>query len=261
GQKGGIWGPGALPTDGTSVFPITGNTSFGGNTWEGGEAVVRLGKGATFSGKTADYYAPTNWKNLDDADQDLGGASEVIFDLAGASKPHLIAVGGKDANMYVLNRDDLGGVGTTKGTELLKMGVGTGQVKGAPAVYTTSQGTYVAFHIESGTGASCPNGKQGNIVAVKVTESASGTVAGSIAWCSAASGLGSPMVTTSDGTSNPIVWAASNALYAFDGDTGATIVDGTKTAMASGVQGWNVPIAAKGRIAVGISGQLYLFAP
>jgi hypothetical protein len=69
------------------------------------------------------------------------------------------------------------------------------------------------------------------------------------------------MVTTTDGTSNPIVWAASDHLYAYDGDTGTRIVDGTKTAMASGVQGWNTPINAKGKIAVGVNGQLYVFTP
>jgi hypothetical protein len=69
------------------------------------------------------------------------------------------------------------------------------------------------------------------------------------------------MVTTTDGTSNPIVWSASNALYGWNGDTGAVIVDGTKTKMASGVQGWNTPINAKGRMAFGVNGQLYVFTP
>jgi hypothetical protein len=261
GSKGGIWGPGALPTDGTSVFPITGNTSVSGNTWGGGEAVVRLGAGATFSGNAADYYAPTNWKDLDNSDADLGGASEVIFDMPGAPKPHLIAAGGKDSNFYLLNRDNLGGIGTTTGTELLKQSIATSQLKGAPAVYTTAKGTYVVFHVENGTGVACPNkGGSGNLVAVKVTASASGFKA-AVAWCSTESNLGSPMVTTTDGTSDPIVWAASNELYAYDGDTGARIVDGTKTAMGSGVQGWNTPIAAKGRIAVGVNGALYVFTP
>jgi hypothetical protein len=69
------------------------------------------------------------------------------------------------------------------------------------------------------------------------------------------------MVTTTDGTSNAIVWNADNKLLAWDGDTGAVIVDGTKTAMSSAVQKWNTPIAAKGRIVVGVNGQLYVFTP
>jgi len=254
--KGGVWGPGALPTDGTSIFPVTGNTSGTGGTWGGGEAVIRLTAGPAFSGAAADYYAPANWETLDNHDTDLGGASEVILDMPGAKYPHLVAAGGKDGNLYVLNRDALGGVGG----ELLKMQIGGNQVKGAPAAYTTAQGTYLAFHIEGGTGTSCPAGETGNIVVMKLAQSATAVTA-TTAWCSKQGGLGSPMVTTTDGTSNPIVWAASNALYGWNGDTGAVIVDGTKTAMSSGVQGWNTPIDANGRMAVGVNGQLYVFTP
>jgi hypothetical protein len=57
-----------------------------------------------------------------------------------------------------------------------------------------------------------------------------------------------------DGTSNPIVWNADNKLYAWNGDTGAVIVDGTNTAMSTAVQKWNTPINANGRIAVGVNG-------
>ena len=180
--------------------------------------------------------------------------------MPGEKFPHLVVAGGKDANLYVLNRDDLGGIGG----ELLKVKVATNQIKGAPAAYTTALGTYVAFHIEGGTGTDCPTneaGKEGgNLVVMQLTQSATAVTA-KTAWCSTEGGLGSPMVTTTDGTSNPIVWSASNALYGWNGDTGAVIVDGTKTKMASGVQGWNTPINAKGRMAFGVNGQLYVFTP
>jgi hypothetical protein len=252
--KGGVWGPGALPTDGTSVFPITGNTSGTNGTWGGGEAVIRLGPGPTFSGKTTDYYAPTNWQQLDNGDTDLGGASEVLVNMSGAQYPHLVVAGGKDGNLYVLNRDNLGGIGG----ELLKVSVATNEVKGAPAAYTTALGTYVAFHIEGGTGKNCPAGHAGNLVVIKITQN---PMAATTAWCSTQGSLASPMVTTTDGTSNPIVWNADNKLYGWNGDTGAVIVDGTKTAMSTGVQKWNTPIDAKGRMVVGVNGQLYVFTP
>ena len=251
--KAGIWGPGSLPTDGTSIFPVTGNGG-GGNTWQGSEAVIRLTAGPAFSGNKTDYYAPTNWAALDGSDTDLGGASEVILDMPGAQYPHLVAAGGKDGNLYILNRDNLGGVGG----ELLKTQVSNSQVKGAPAAYTTAMGTYVAMHIENGTGSNCPNGNNGNLVVVKITQS---PVAVTTAWCSSQSGLGSPMVTTTDGKANPIVWNANNALYGWNGDTGAVIVDGTNTKLTSAVNKWNTPIDAKGRIVVGVDGALDVFAP
>jgi hypothetical protein len=252
--KGGIWGPGALPTDGTSLFPITGNTSGTHGTWGGGEAVIRLGLGPTFSSKTADYYAPTNWETLDNGDTDLGGASEVLLDMPGAQYPHLVVAGGKDGNLYVLNRDNLGGIGG----ELLKVQVSGSQIKGAPAAYTTKLGTYVAFHLEGGSGSSCPANQGGNMVVLQITQS---PLAAKTVWCSTQGTLASPMVTTTDGTSNPIVWNADSALHGWDGDTGAVIVDGTNTKMSTAIQKWNTPIVAKGRIVVGVNGQLYVFEP
>jgi hypothetical protein len=256
GQKGGIWGPGALPTDGTSIFPVTGNTSTTANSpWSGGEAVIRLAAGPTFSGNTADYYAPSNWQQLDADDLDLGGASEALIDIAGAPKPHLAVAGGKDGKIYVLDRDNLGGVGG----ELVKAQIATGQIKGAPALYTTSLGTYAAFNVQGGGGAACPGNTTGNLVVVKITPGTSYTA--TVAWCSDEGNLGSPMVTTTDGTSNAIVWDASNKLYAYDGDTGTKIVDGTMTAMSATMQKFNTPIDANGRIVVGVNGQVFVFTP
>jgi hypothetical protein len=252
--KGGIWGPGALPSDGTYIYPVTGNTSGTNGTWGGGEAVIRLAAGPTFSGNTADYFTPTNWLTLDNTDTDLGGASELLVDMPGAQHPHLVVAGGKDGNLYILNRDNLGGVGG----QLLITKVSNSQVKGAPASYTTAQGTYVALHIEGGTGINCPANQKGNMVVVKITQN---PLAATTAWCSAQNGLSSPIVTTTDGMANPIVWNASNALYGWNGDTGALLVNGTNTTMSSAVRGWNTPIVANGKIAVGVDGQLYVFTP
>ncbi len=267
--KGGIWGPGSLPTDGTSIFPVTGNTAASGNTWGGGEAVIRLAPGPTFSSATADYYAPFNWKALDNSDSDLGGASEVLFDMPGTSKPHLVGVGGKDANFYLLDRDNLGGIGPMAGpgTELFKAALATNQFKGAPAAYTTSKGTYVAFHVEGGSGVGCPSPKgspspKGNLVAIRVTAGAgSANPTAAVAWCSAETGLASPMVTTTDGTSHAVVWDANDHLWAYDGDTGTKLFEGSaSTQMSTAIDGWNTPIAiGGGRIAVLVNGQLYVF--
>jgi hypothetical protein len=173
--------------------------------------------------------------------------------MPGAKYPHLVVAGGKDGNLYILNRDNLGGIGG----ELLKTPVTGAQVKGAPAAYTTAKGTYVALHIEQGTGNNCP-ANQGNLVVLKITQN---PLAVTTAWCSTQNDLGSPMVTTTDGTSNAIVWNADDKLYGWNGDTGAVIVDGTKTKMSTGIQKWNTPIDAKGRIVVGVNGQLYVFTP
>ena len=222
--------------------------------WGGGEAVIRLTQGPAFSGNTADYYAPSNWQYLDDHDIDLGGASEVLLDMLGQPHPHLVVAGGKDGYLYILDRDNLGGIGG----ELYKAQQANSEFKGAPAAYTTAQGTYVAFHVEGGSGSHCPAQQGGNQVVFKLTQS---PVGATTAWCSTQSGLASPMVTTTDGTANPIVWNATDRLYGWNGDTGVLIVDGTATQMSTSIQSWNTPIAARGRIVVGVNGQLYVFTP
>ncbi len=234
---------------------MTGNTTAGA-TWGGGEAVIRLTAGPVFSGNTTDYYAPTDWKtSLVAHELVLGGACEVVVDIAGAPKPHLIVAGGKDGKIYVLDRDNLGGIGG----ELVATPVATGQIKGAPAVYTTSMGTYAAFNVQGGGGMGCPGTMQGNLVAVKITPGA--TYTATVAWCSDEANLGSPMVTTTDGTSNAIVWDASNKLYGYDGDTGTKIALGTTTALTANMQYFNTPIDANGRLVVAVNGQVFVFTP
>ena len=162
-KQGGIWGPGSLPTDGTYIYPVTGNTVGGLSTWGGGEAVLRLSAGPVFSGNTTDYYAPSNWQYLDDHDQDLGGANDILVDMPCAPYPHLVVAAGKDSNLYILNRDNLGGIGM----ELSKTQVATGELKAAPAWYHTAMGTYVALFVNGASGVNCPNGRGGNIVVVE----------------------------------------------------------------------------------------------
>jgi hypothetical protein len=252
--RGGIWGPGALPSDGTYVYPVTGNTE-GASTWGGGEAVVRLSAGPAFSGSTTDYYAPANWTTLDGNDQDLGGASNFLFDMSCAAFPHLVAAPGKDSNLYLLNRDDLGGIGG----ELSKTSVASGELKAAGAAYHTALGTYLALYVNGASGINCPNGRNGNLVVVKI--STGNPPIPTVAWCSKESGLGSPIVTTTDGYSSVIVWDANNRLYGYDGDTGTEVYTGggPTDKMNQTMQYFNSFIETKSRIAIAVQNRLYVF--
>jgi hypothetical protein len=253
--RGGIWAAGSLPSDGTSIFAVTGNTE-GASTWGGGEAILRLGAGATFSGASADYFAPSNWQSLDSSDLDLGGANDFLLDMPGAPVSHLVVAPGKDQNLYLLNRTSLGGIGA----QLSKTHVSTDEMNAAGAAYHTSQGTYVALRVANGGhGLNCPVGGQGNLAVAKIT--AANPPTASVAWCSDEANLGSPIVTTTDGTSQVIVWSANNRLYGYDGDTGAKVFagGGTNDGMSNTIQYFNTPIETNSRIAVATSGRLYLF--
>jgi hypothetical protein len=110
----GIWlGGGGLAADpaGNVYFP-TGN-AFGGNTPgiknDYGDTFVKLGAGVPLT--VADYFAPSIAISDDNLDEDLGSAAALLLpDLAdsGGTMRHLAFVAGKDQQMYVVDRDNMG---------------------------------------------------------------------------------------------------------------------------------------------------------
>jgi hypothetical protein len=246
---GGIWGHGGVASDGTNMFVVTGNTFNTGGNWMGGEAIIRLQAGPTWTGQPTDYWAPSNWFNLDNSDTDLGGVSATIVDVPGATPSQLVLALGKDSNAYLLNRNNLGGI---PGTPYQANVSGTN--RGTSAVtYHTSQGTYFGFHNDASA-----------IRAYKITPTNPPAIV--FAWSQSQNGRGSPWVTTTDGTSNTIVWYAATTgsgdqrLHAYDGDTGAVIyAGGGANELMTGTRQWNTGIAARGRIYFGADNRIYAF--
>lgn len=261
-RGGGIWAPSGISTDGYSMFVATGNT-FATRTWGGGEAVIRLGLGAKFSGDPADYFAPSNWLRLDDGDNDIGGSGPIFIDLLGAAPSQLLVALGKNGVAYLLDPNRLGGIGSGNGIQgegLQSEKVSSGQIINAAAAYKTASGTYVVFETR-GTGIGCP-GTRGNLVALRIVASSPPSI--TVAWCANNMGGGSPMVTTTDGTSEAVVWTVgtglSNRLHAFNGETGATLFagGGPDEQMAS-VQNFQTPIEVNGRVFVAANNRMYAF--
>ena len=248
GIGGGIWGVGGIASDGTNLFVATGNTFSTGGTWRGGEAVIRLQNGPSFSGSTTDYWAPTNWLTLDNNDTDIGGSGPILVDVPGATPSALVVALGKDGNAYLINRNTLGGIAAP----VAQSGVGSGSIIQAAATYRTSLGTYVAFRRTSGT-----------LTAFKIT--ATNPPAITTGWTVNQSGRGSPFVTSTDGTNNVIVWVVGTEgderLHGYNGDTGAAIYNGSgANDLMSGTRRFNTAIAARGRIYVANDNKVYAFA-
>jgi len=248
---GGSWGPGGVASDGTNLYITTGNTQ-SASVWGGGEGLLRFTPGASFA--TPAYWAATNWMTLDNGDLDIGGTGPIVFDLSGSTPSSLALALGKDGNAYLLDRTNLGGIVAP----LAKTAVSSAEIIGAAALYTTATATYSAVH--GGTGRLCTQGTTGTLSALKIVPGAPPTVAGS--WC-AEGGAGSPMVTTSDGHADAIVWImgadGNNLLNAFDGDTGAAIAYPGKSVTIPGMRRFNTPIAAKGRMYVPADGTVVAF--
>ena len=72
---GGIWGHGGVASGGTNMFVITGNTFQTRGHWGGGEAIIRLQPGPVFSGNPTDYWAPTNWLQIDNGSTTLAAVA------------------------------------------------------------------------------------------------------------------------------------------------------------------------------------------
>jgi len=244
---GGIWGHGGVASDGANMFVVTGNTFNTGGNWMGGEAIIRLQAGPTWTGNPTDYWVPTNWLSLDNTDTDLGGVSATVVDVPGATPSQLVLALGKDSNAYLINRNNLGGI-TSPVTQANVSGINRGT---SAVTYQSSQGTYIAFHNDAGT-----------IRAYKITATNPPTIV--FVWSQNQTGRGSPWVTTTDGTNNAIVWVAGVAgdqrLHGYDGDTGTVIyAGGGSNELMTGTRQWNTGIAAHGGIYFGADNKVYAF--
>jgi hypothetical protein len=84
-------------------------------------------------------------------------------------------------------------------------------------------------------------------------------------WCGALQGEGSPIVTTTDGHSNPVVWIVGaegdNRLHGYRGDTGEPLFGGGDPQdVMTGLRHFQSMLAARDRLFVGADGRLYAFA-
>ena len=252
-EKGGIWAPGGIASDGTSLFVATGNTA-GTTTWAGGEAVVRIGSTPHAPFAPADYFTPHNWLMLDDDDYDLGGVSPTIIDLPGATPAHLALALGKDGNAYLLNRAALGGISTA----LQTVKVADNQMHSATARYTLNGAVMVVLNAHN---AGCTGSfTRSGVLALKVATSA-GHPGVTSAWCAPLNGRGDPIVTTSDGASDPVVWITGaegdDELHAYAGDTGQLLY--SSAPVSSTIAHFSTLMVANKRIFVTAAGQVLAY--
>jgi PQQ enzyme repeat len=253
-RGGGIWAPGGISSDGTSLFVATGNT-IDAAAWGDGEAVVRLDPELHRSGDKRDFFAPPDWQILDASDADLGGTNPLPVDiLTESGKEALILALGKDGKAYLLDRNNLGGIGGSLAVET----VAKPPIITAPVVYPSADGVYIAFQ---GSGANCPaKGKDSGLTVLQIRPRSRPMI--STAWCAPLQGVGSPIVTTTDGHSNPIVWISGaegdNRLHGFRGDTGEPLFTGPPQELP-GLRHFQTPIATKERIYIAADGTVYAF--
>lgn len=256
-EGGGVWAPGGISSDGTSLFVATGNT-FGASTWSDGEAIFRLSANLRTSSEPRDYFAPANWKELDRRDADLGGTNPVLFDIPSPSGiENFVLALGKDGHAYLLDRNNLGGIGGS----IVEQVVSPDPIRTAPATYPATDGVFVAFQ---GRGSNCPTHNNANALTVlKIRGGERPGIATS--WCGVFRGAGSPIVTTTDGRANPIVWVlgaeGDSRLHGFRGDTGEPLFEGgIRSEVLFGLRHFQSLLATEDRIYAAADGRVYAFS-
>lgn len=247
---GGIWAQGGIAGDGTYLFVTTGNT-FTSSQWKDGEAIIRLHPGLAHSDDTHDFFTPSNWKDLDNSDQDLGGTEAIPIDIRVPGKSKRVIAFGKDGKAYLVNRGNLGGIGG----QIQAIQAANGSIRTAPAVYETASGTMVAF---TNSGSSHCSGS--NVTMLDIAPSGGSPIG--FAWCTQYSGNGGPIVTTTDGTANPIVWVVGaegdNQIHGFNALNGQVVFGGAGTSM-SGLHHYQTILATPKRFYVAGDGKVYAF--
>ena len=111
GQESGVWqgDAGIAADENGNVYAVTGNGVFtaasGGRDY--GDTVLKLRLGP-HGLEVGDYFTPSNERQLNAQDNDLGGGGPVLLpDQPGAHR-RLLVVAGKGATIYLIDRDRMG---------------------------------------------------------------------------------------------------------------------------------------------------------
>jgi hypothetical protein len=199
--EGGLWmGGGGLCVDAnTNLYFETANGSFSANTNGGdyGDTFVQL---STTKGlAVADYFTPMNQASDAANDNDLGSGGPCLLpDSAGsAAHPHLLVGSGKDGNIYLVDRDNMGHYSSTANVNVQTLhGVIAGSF-GTPAyfnhgLYYQSSGDVMKdFLVTNGVMSSSPVSQSTKTLG----------------------GLGYSPVISANGTSNAIAWVIDSSAY------------------------------------------------
>ncbi|MGH7605259.1 MAG: pyrrolo-quinoline quinone [Gemmatimonadaceae bacterium] len=112
GSAGGLWESGAgMAADAEgNLYVVAGNGTVGDSAAGDPTSLTNRGESAlklTPTGSTlrvASYFTPSDFQYLNDNDLDYGGTGALLI-----PNTNLYVTGGKDGNIYVLNKDDMGG--------------------------------------------------------------------------------------------------------------------------------------------------------
>lgn len=146
GGSGGIWMSGAAPSadESGNIYLAVGNGSVGlnndgGNLANRSESALKL----TPSGNTLainSFFTPLNFPTLDSSDKDFGVAGMLLI-----PNSNQVLTGCKDGNLYLLNRDSMGGFDSSLNhvEQTITLGTNVWILRSSLAYYKGAQKEYI----------------------------------------------------------------------------------------------------------------------
>jgi hypothetical protein len=218
GYAAGMWesGTGMAADAAGNLYVVTGNGTVGDNgdptsLTNRGESALKL----TQSGSTlrvVSYFTPYNYQYLNDNDTDYGGMGAFLIPNSG-----YYLTGGKDGNLYLLNRDDMGGYlpSSNQVQQVVPLG-SNANMHCQPAYYKGSSKEFIYVWSENDPLRAIPFDRASNLL------SAQSQVVSSAAGPTGQSGAVLSVSSNGSQAGTGILWAS----YASSGDAEHTVSPG-----------------------------------
>jgi hypothetical protein len=210
GGNGGIWMSGQAPSADSNgnLYISTGNGTVGTtanrrDTINRGESFLKLTRNGT-NFTIASWFTPYNFTNLENGDIDLGSAGLLLI-----PGTNLAFSGGKEGRMYLINRDNMGGLSgsTNADTNIVRSffpATSGHEVHGGPVWWDGPDGSYAYVQVSAD-----------NLRQYKFDRATGTFLLPNYAQSPSAAASGTPgglLALTANGTNagSGIVWAAHN---------------------------------------------------
>ena len=219
GYAGGMWesGTGMAADAAGNLYVVTGNGTVGDagdptNLTNRGESALKLTPtGSTL--RVASYFTPSNYDFLNNYDLDYGGMGAFLIPNSG-----YYLTGGKDANLYLLNKDAMGGYVSSSNQvqQVVPLGGSNANMHCQPAYYKGSSQEFVYVWSENEPLRAIPFEPASNLL------NPQGQVVSSAAGPTGQSGAVLSVSSNGSQDETGILWAS----YAASGDAEHTVSPG-----------------------------------
>ena len=217
--KGGIWMSGAAPAVDSAgrLYVLTGNGDFDAASGSApnddyGDSLLQLSP----SLRVVQYFTPSDQSADNVYNNDFGaGGAAVLADLpAGSPLPHLALAGGKDGNLYVLDRDKLGGYGDGNAWQQVNLGPEGDLSADNPGVIFSVGAYWNYTYYVAGAGEAMKAYRLDPTTAKLSLATTATAPAGGFAF------PGSTPSLSSSGNANGVVWVLDNSQFCTDASPG-----------------------------------------